>query len=311
MIVFLLKRFIILIFTFIVVSIIVFTLTRIQGDPRLLFLNPYDSMVDSGLWEEWGRKYGLDKPMPVQYLIFLGKIARGDLDRSFKEQRPVIDLIVEKIPNTLQLGLSAFFASNLIAIPLGVLSAINRGSTMDYFGRLLAAVGQAMPPFVLGAILIIVFAIQLEWLPTSRKGGLDHFVLPVITLGSLSLAGNLRLVRSSMLDVLDSEYVKMARAKGVAEWRIVWKHAFRNALITPITHAGLLLVGLITGSIITETIFAWPGLGRLATNALFEQDYPVVSGTILVFTMAYIIMAFVLDMVYVLVDPRIKAGVDT
>ena len=130
----------------------------------------------------------------------------------------------------------------------------------------------------------------------------------LVTLGSLSLAGNLRLVRSSMLDVLDSEYVKMARAKGVAEWRIVWKHAFRNALITPITHAGLLLVGLITGSVITETVFSWPGIGRLATNAVIEGDYPVVSGTILVFTMAYIVMALLLDVVYALVDPRIKTG---
>ena len=308
MIVFLLKRFVILVFTFIVVSLIVFTLTRIQGDPRLMFLNPYDSMVGPGLWEEWGRKYGLDKPVPVQYLIFLGKIARGDLDRSFREQRPVIDLIVEKIPNTLQLGLAAFVASNLLAIPLGVLSAVKRGSIWDYLGRGLAVLGQAMPPFWLGLMLIFVFAVLLGWLPTSRKGGLDHYVLPVITLGSLSLAGNLRLVRSSMLDVLDSEYVKMARAKGVAEWKIVWKHAFRNALITPITHAGLLFVGLITGSVITETVFSWPGIGRLATNAVIEGDYPVVSGTILVFTMAYIVMALLLDVVYALVDPRIKAG---
>ena len=311
MVAFLLKRLIILIFSFLIVSVVVFTLTRIQGDPRLLFLNPYDSMVDSGLWEEWGRKYGLDKPMPVQYLIFLGKIARGDLDRSLREQRPVIDLIVEKIPNTLQLGLSAFFFSNLLAIPLGVLSAVKRGSILDYIGRSLAVLGQAMPPFWLGLMLIIGFSVQLEWFPTSRKGGLDHYVLPVITLGWLSLAGNLRLVRSSMLDVLDSEYVKMARAKGVASWKIVWKHALRNALITPITHAGILFVGLITGSVVTETVFSWPGIGRLATNAVLESDYPVVSGTILVFTMAYILMAFLIDLVYVLVDPRIKAGVAT
>ncbi len=309
MIAFLLKRLIILVFTFLVVSVVVFTLTRMQGDPRYLFLSPYDSLGNTELWEEWGRKYGLDKPVPVQYLIFLGKIARGDLDRSFREQRPVIDMIVEKIPNTLQLGLSAFVASNLLAIPLGVLSAVKRGSIWDYVGRSLAVLGQAMPPFWLGAMLIIGFSVQFEWFPTSRKEGLEHFVLPVITLGWLSLAGNLRLVRSSMLDVLDSEYVKMARAKGVAGWKIVWKHAFRNALITPITHAGLLFVGLITGSVVTETVFAWPGIGRLATNAVNEKDYPVVSGTILVFTMAYIVMALLLDVVYALVDPRIKAGV--
>jgi peptide/nickel transport system permease protein len=265
-------------------------------------------MVDSGLWDEWGVKYGLDKPVVVQYFVFLGKIARGDLDRSFREQRPVIDLIVEKVPNTLQLGLAAFILSNLIAIPLGVLSAVKRGSVWDYAGRSLAVLGQSMPPFWLGLMLILLFSVELGWLPTSRKGGIDHFVLPVITLGSLSLAGNLRLVRSSMLEVLDTEYVKMARAKGVAGWKVIWKHALRNALITPITHAGILFVGLITGSVVTETVFAWPGLGRLATNAVIEQDYPVVSGTILVFTLAYVILALLIDVVYALVDPRVKAG---
>lgn len=305
---FLVKRFLILIFSFLVVTVIVFTLTRLQGDPRIMFLSPYDSIVGPGLWEEWGERYGLDKPMPVQYFIFLGKVARGDLDRSMREQRPVIEMIREKIPNTLQLGGVAFLFSMSLAIPLGVISAVNRGSVWDYLGRTIAILGQALPPFWLGLMLILIFAVELQWLPTSRKGGLDHFVLPVITLGSLSLAGNLRLVRSSMLEVLDSEYVKLARAKGVSRTKVVWKHAFRNALITPLTHAGILLVGLVTGSVVTETVFAWPGLGRLATNAVLETDYPVVSGTILVFTLVYIMMAMSIDVIYSLVDPRVKAG---
>jgi peptide/nickel transport system permease protein len=157
-------------------------------------------------------------------------------------------------------------------------------------------------------MLMLLFAVRLGWLPTSQKGGVEHFVLPVITLGSLSLAGNLRLMRSAMLDVLDSEYVKLARAKGVPRLRVIWKHALRNALITPITHAGLLFVGLITGSVVTETVFAWPGLGRLATNAVVEQDYPVVSGTILVFTVVYVTIAVFMDVIYAIVDPRIKTG---
>lgn len=305
---FLVKRFVILVITLLVVSVIVFALTRLQGDPRVLFLNEYSSLVGNDLWDEWGRKYGLDKPMAVQYFIFLGKIARGDLGQSLREQRPVIEMIREKLPNTLQLGLAAFVFSNLIAIPLGVLSAVKRGSIWDYFGRTLAAFGQALPPFWLGLMLVFLFAVRLGWLPTSQKGGIEHFVLPVITLGSLSLAGNLRLMRSAMLDVLDSEYVKLARAKGVPRLRVIWKHALRNALITPITHAGLLFVGLITGSVVTETVFAWPGLGRLATNAVVEQDYPVVSGTILVFTVVYVTIAVFMDVIYAIVDPRIKAG---
>lgn len=299
-------RLLTLMLTLLVVSVIVFGLTRLQGDPRALFLSEYDTLVDRSLWDEWGRKYGLDKPVPVQYLIWLGKVVRGDFGESFRQQRPVLDVVVEKIPNTLQLGLAAFTFSMVVSVPLGVLSAVRKGSAWDYVGRTLALLGQGLPPFWLGLVLILIFAVKLGWLPTSQKGGPDHFILPVVTLGTLSLAGNLRLVRSSMLEILDSEFVRLARAKGVPGRAVVWKHAFRNALIAPLTHAGLLLVGLLTGSVVTETVFSWPGMGRLAVTSVTQNDYPVVSGVILIFTVMYVGAALLTDTVYAVIDPRIR-----
>jgi len=308
---YLLIRVVILLLTLLVVSVIVFGLTRLQGDPRALFLSEYDTLVDKSLWNEWGRKYGLDKPVTVQYLIWLGKVTRGDFGDSFRQQRPVLDVVAEKIPNTLQLGLAAFAFSMVVSVPLGVLSAVRKGTVWDYAGRSLALLGQGLPPFWLGLVLILVFAVKLGWLPTSQKGGPDHFILPVITLGTLSLAGNLRLVRSSMLEILDSEFVKLARAKGVSRVTVVWKHAFRNALIAPLTHAGLLLVGLLTGSVVTETVFAWPGIGRLAVTSVTQNDYPVVSGVILIFTVLYVAAALVMDLLYAIIDPRIRLRGDS
>jgi peptide/nickel transport system permease protein len=215
-------------------------------------------------------------------------------------------VIVERIPATLQLAASAAFFSVIVGVPLGVLSAVKRGSLLDYAGRTLALFGQALPPFWLGIMLILLFAVRIDWLPTSGRGGITHYILPSITLGWLTASGLLRIVRSSMLEVLDSEYIKLARAKGVSNRSVIWKHAFRNALLAPLTYAGLLLAAFITGAVVTETVFGWPGLGRLAVQSVNNNDFPTMTGIVLLFTVSYLGMNLLVDIAYAYIDPRIR-----
>lgn len=287
------------------VSIVVFAIARVQGDPRdLLFAQQFGNQ-DPKQWEEFGRQIGLDKPMVYQYGLFLGRAFKGDLGKSIWQYKPVSSLIWERLPATAELALGAIIFST-ISIPLGVLAAVKRGSIWDLSARAIAILGQSMPSFWIGIMLVFVFAVQFELLPTSQRGGLSHFVLPVITLGIFPLAGMLRLIRSSMLDVLDSEYVKLARAKGVSGNVVIWKHALRSALVAPLTFAGLLIAGLLTGSIIVETVFVWPGMGLLAIGGVQSNDYPITQGVVLVFTMFFVLSSLVVDIVYTLVDPRIR-----
>jgi peptide/nickel transport system permease protein len=288
-----------------VVSFLVFTISRLHGDPRNLLYAADAIEFDQDQWDALGRELGLDKPFTVQYAIFIGKLLRGDLGESIWRYKPVTEVLWGRIPATAQLALGGFIFS-LLAIPLGVVSAVKRGSVWDIFARAIAVLGQSMPSFWVGIMLIFLFAVNLEWLPTSRRGDITHYVLPTITLGIFPLSGILRLVRSSMLDVMDSEFIKLARAKGAANARIVWKHAFRNALIAPLTFSGLLIAGLLTGSIITETVFAWPGLGLLAIGGVQNSDYPVTQGVVLVFTAFYVLTSFMVDLAYAFVDPRIR-----
>jgi len=194
----------------------------------------------------------------------------------------------------------------VLGVPLGILSAVKRVSVWDYFGRSFALMGQAMPPFWIAIVLVWVFSVQLGWLPTSRRGDWTHFVLPVATLSWLPAAGLLRLTRSSMLEVLDSEYIKLARAKGVGSRMIIWKHAFRNALISPLTFAATLLASFLTGTVVVETVFAWPGIGRLAVNAALNTDYPLITGLALVFAVIFLMASLAADVAYALIDPRIR-----
>jgi peptide/nickel transport system permease protein len=249
---------------------------------------------------------GLDRPLIVQYLVWLGKAVQGDLGKSLWEKRPVTESLMQRIPATLQLGGAAWAFAMLIGVPLGVLSAVKRGSIWDYIGRVVATFGQALPPFWLGLMLILFFSVQLEWLPLGRRGGLDHLILPAITLGWLAAAGILRLVRSAMLDVLDSEYVKLARAKGVSQRNVIWKHAFRNAMLVPMTYAVLILSGFLTGTVVTETVFSWPGLGRLAVVAIQSNDFPMMAGAVMLGTGLIVVANFAIDIASVIVDPRIK-----
>jgi peptide/nickel transport system permease protein len=292
-----------MVFTMLLVTILIFGLSRARGDPRLMLL---DDNTTQETWDTWGEQMGLDRPLIVQYLVWLGKAVQGDLGKSLWEKRPVTESLMQRIPATLQLGGAAWAFAMLIGVPLGVLSAVKRGSIWDYIGRVVATFGQALPPFWLGLMLILFFSVQLEWLPLGRRGGLDHLILPAITLGWLAAAGILRLVRSAMLDVLDSEYVKLARAKGVSQRNVIWKHAFRNAMLVPMTYAVLILSGFLTGTVVTETVFSWPGLGRLAVVAIQSNDFPMMAGAVMLGTGLIVVANFAIDIASVIVDPRIK-----
>ena len=286
-------------------TILVFSLSHATGDPRYLYMTQY-TRTTSEDWEAQGKAMGLDKPLILQYVIWVGKAVRGDFGNSVYYQRNSLDMILESLPATLQLSGISFVAAMIIGIPLGVLSAVKRSTAWDYAGRSFALLGQSVPPFWIAIVLVIIFSVQLDWLPTSRRGDWQHFVLPVATLGWLPAAGLLRLTRSSMLEVLDSEFVKLARAKGVSSGSIVWKHAFRNALIAPVTYAMILLAGFMTGTVVVETVFAWPGIGRLAVNAALNTDFPLVTGLALVFGMMFLAASLVADVLYGVLDPRIR-----
>ncbi len=282
---------------------VVFGLSRAAGDPTFLFISEYttDEVI-----AEWRKEFGLDRPYPIQYLSWLGTAIRGDFGASLNEARPAIDVVVQRLPATLQLAAVSFVFAIAIGIPIGVLSAVKRGSWWDLGGRVFALIGQATPNFWMGIMLVLLFSVQFELLPTSGRGGIDHYVLPAITLGSGSAAGLVRLTRSAMLEMLDSEFVKFARSKGVPAHTVVWKHAFRNSLIVPVTYAGLILAAFTTGTVVVETVFGWPGIGRLAVTAINDNDFPVMSATVLLFTLMYLIVNFIVDISYALIDPRIR-----
>ena len=217
-----------------------------------------------------------------------------------------MELIWERAPATIQLGVAAFAFSIILGLPLGVLSAVRRGSPMDMTGKVIALVGQSAPNFWLGIMLMFFFAVKLDVLPPYGRQEAVSLILPAITLGWYYVAANMRLIRSAMLDALDSEYVKLARAKGVSPTSVIWKHALRNALIPALTFAGVTLGALVTGSLVVETVFAWPGLGQLAILALFSSDYPLLQGVVMVFTMLYVLADLMVDVLYAYIDPRIR-----
>ena len=301
---FLTRRLISSLIAVLLATFIVFALSRMAGDPRYLYL--VGGYTTQEVWDAWGEKMGLDKPLPVQYFMWLGKALQLEFGESLTTSEDAFHRIRKAVPATLQLAAGSWLFAVLIGIPLGVLSAVKRGTVWDFAGRTFALFGQALPPFWVGLVLIMIFSVQLGWLPTSQRGGIEHYVLPSMTLGWLAATGLLRLVRSGMLEVLDSEYVKFARAKGVSSRTVIWKHAFRNALIVPLTVAALIMVGFLTGTVVTETVFAWPGLGRLIVEAINNNDFPVMTGGVMVFVVLYLTAVFLIDAAYALVDPRIR-----
>ncbi len=293
-----------IIVTLIAVSMIIFIMARVTGDPRVLLL---DENASQEQWERMGEELGLDKPYYHQYGLFMKDVLRGNFGESIKLQEPVMTAIAGRIWPTVQLGGGAFLLALVVGIPLGVLSAVMRGTAVDQLGRVIAMIGQAAPSFWLGIMFMFFFAVKLGWVPPSGREGWNSIILPMVTLAwGGFLAGSLRLMRSAMLDVMDSEYIKLAKAKGVSTRSLIWKHAFRNALIPPLTLAGVSMPAILTGSITTELVFAWPGMGQLAIQALYTSDYPLLQGLTIVFTLGYVGVALAVDVLYAYIDPRIR-----
>lgn len=286
------------------VSVLVFFLLRLApGDPVTLLLaeTATPEQIDAAR-----EKWGLNEPIPVQYMVFLGRALQGDLGDSLFFKEPAIEVLMERMPATLQLSAVALLFSLSVAIPVGMLSALKRDTIWDYLGTGLAMLGQAIPPYWLGIMLILVFSVGLGWFPTSGRGTIWHLVLPAITLGSVLMALITRLVRSGMLDVLGEDYIRTARAKGLQERRVIVRHALRNILIPLVTVVGLQLGALFGGAVITESIFAWPGVGRLALQAINARDYPMVQASVLFISVVYVFLNLAVDILYVYLDPRIR-----
>ena len=299
---YILRRVLFLFITLWLVSVVVFSLSRFTGDPREMYL---ERNTTKEQWAVWGKEWGLDRPLPVQYLVWAGKTARGDLGNSRYRRVPVTEVIIQKLPATMLLALGAFVLI-VVCIPLGIIAAVQRGSVWDYAGRAFAVSGIALPPFWTGLVLILVFAVWLEWLPAGKRDGFSSYILPCISFGWGAGAGLLRLLRSSMLQVLDEEYIKLARAKGVTRQTIIWRHALKNAAIAPITYSGLLLAGLFTGAVVTEAVFGWPGMGRLAVLTVSQNDFPMIAGLVLFFTLLFVTANLLVDILYGFLDPRIR-----
>jgi peptide/nickel transport system permease protein len=306
---FLIRRFFFGILALVGATLVTFSLSRMAGDPRNLYAQEGGYGVTPERWERLGKELGLDKPLVWQYGVWLGNILRGNWQESLIDRKPVLGKIKERWPTTLKLGLAAYLFSSILGIPLGVLSAVSRGTLWDYVGRGFALLGQALPVFWVAIMMILIFSVRLGWFPSGTLGegiSIKHYVLPTVALGWASAASYLRLVRSSMLEVLDSEFIKLARAKGVSNSVVIWKHAFRNSLIAPLTFSALLLTGLITGAVVTETIFSISGLGRLSFEAINNNDFPVMVGVVMVFTFMFVAMNFLTDLLYAYIDPRIR-----
>ena len=285
------------------ISLLIFILARASGDPTLLMISGQATAEDIVLIRQ---ELGLDKPVPEQYWIFVKNLVRGDLGDSLLKRRPVTEMIGERIINSITLSVFSFTIGTLIATTLGVVAATRRDTWMDSAVKFLAILGQAMPIFWLGIMAIFIFSVQLRLLPTSGTGSLAHFVLPVATMAFFILPGVMRLVRSSMLDVLDSEYIKLARIKGLPEMKVIWKHALRNAMIAPLTVAGMIFANMIAGAIIVETVFSWPGVGRLSYEAVMTRDFPVIQGVTLMVAALVLLVNLLVDITYAYIDPQIK-----
>ena len=297
------KRLLLGLLTLIGVSMIIFIAVRLSGDPVLLLVSPDATQEEI---QKMKIELGLDKPVPVQYVIFMKNSLKGDFGKSTRYRRPALELVMNRLPATIQLALLAFIVSITLGITIGVISVTKPGSWFDFLGKTLAMLGQAMPEFWIGIMAILIFSVQLGWLPTSGRGGLQHFILPSLTLGWYSAASIMRLTRSSMLQVMGSEYIKTARLKGNPERVVVWRHALRNALIPIIAMGGMQLGRLLGGAVIVETIFGWPGLGQLILEAINTRDYTVVQTGVFITSTFFILLNLVVDLMYGVIDPRIR-----
>ena len=286
-----------------VISIVVFALARVTGSPLDVLLPEEATTVDIARVEA---RWGLDRPLHIQYIKYMGNVIQGDFGESFRFRGSVSDMIWERLPATVQLAGFAVLVSAALALPIGIIVAVKKDTPIDTIGKIIALLGQSLPSFWLGIVLMWIFAVYLGWLPTSGRGGISHMILPGIALGWYNVAALMRLTRSSMLEVLDTEYVKLARIKGIPEWKVIWKHCFRNALIVPLTYFGLIGAVIMTGSVVIETVFSWPGVGQLTIEALRSRDYQVVQAMVLMFATGFLAINLLVDILYAYLDPRIR-----
>ena len=303
MVTYLIGRVLQTLLSMLVVISIVFVLTRLSGNPVHLLLDVNATQRD---FEILTHHLGLDKSLPMQYGIYVKNIVQGDFGKSVLSRRPVTEHIWERLPATVELGVVAMVMSVLLGVPIGVYSAVRRGGILDSAARVFAVLGQSLPPFWLGLMLILVFAVILGVLPAGGRGGLQHLLLPAFTLGYFTSAAIMRLTRSSMLEVLGADYIKFARLKGLHEQVVLWKHGLKNALLPVITFAVLLFVQFLGGAVVTETVFAWPGLGRLILESITTRDYPIVQAGVLVLSALYLIGNLLVDMLYSWLNPKIR-----
>jgi peptide/nickel transport system permease protein len=300
---YLLTRSIQSVVTILVISVVVFVMARATGDPVTLLASDKATAQDIALLKQ---QLGLDQPLPIQYWVFITNAARGNLGKSLADKGDVAQLIGERLPNSAVIGVPALLLSTIIGVAMGVAAAVKRDTWVDKSMRVVAVLGQSMPAFWVSIMAIFIFSVVLRVLPTSGMGSPDHYILPIAVLTFFALPMRMRLMRSSLLEILGAEYVKQARAKGLSERAVIWRHAVRNALSPQLTSFGLTLAFAITGAVLVETVFSWPGLGQLAYQAMLSRDYPLIQGTVLLVAVLVVGANFLVDVLYAYIDPRIK-----
>ena len=283
--------------------LIVFVAQRLSGDPVALLL-PMDATEAD--FEAMRSALGLDRPLPVQFVVFLRDALLGDFGHSYLWNMPAMDLVLERLPATLELALAGLVFALALAVPLGVLSAVHRGGWIDNAAKLFAMLGQAMPGFWVGLLLIVLVAVKLQWLPAYGRGTVGHLVLPAIALGWYPVAAMTRTLRSAMLDIMQSDFVRMERAIGLPERAIVWRFALRNAAVPLVTLIGVYFANMLGGAFVIEVVFAWPGVGRAVVEAVFARDFPVVQAGVILAAVIFVVVNLIVDLTYGLIDPRIR-----
>jgi ABC-type dipeptide/oligopeptide/nickel transport system permease component len=289
----------------VLLSMTIFCLVRITGDPAVLMAEPGAKEEDL---QAIRKEFGLDKPWPLQYVTFVTSIARGDFGRSIYYRVPAFDLYLQRLPASLLLAAVAMAISLILGIPIGIFSAVRLNTWVDNFGKIFALLGLSLPSFWVGLILILLLSVSLNWLPSSGSGSFAHIIMPAFALGWVFTAAHMRLARSAMLEVLGSEYVKLARIKGLSERLVIGKHAFKNAIIPVLTLAGINLVLMVNVAVVVESVFAWPGIGRLLYEGVAFRDFPVVQTTVLMGGVMIVVVNLIVDILYAYIDPRIHYG---
>jgi peptide/nickel transport system permease protein len=284
-------------------SVTIFFFVRVTGDPAVLLVEPGASQADL---DAIRHQFGLDRALPIQYWDFVSHLVRGDFGQSFYYRTPVLELYLSRLPNSLLLALAAMAFSLLIGIPTGIIAAVRVNRWWDSVGKVFALLGLSLPSFWIGLVMILFFSVYLGWLPSSGAGTPLHIIMPAFALGWYFAAAHMRLTRSSMLDVLGSEYVKLARLKGLPEALVITKHAFKNALIPVLTLAGINLVIMVNVAVVVETVFAWPGVGRLLFEGIAFRDFPVVQATVILGGAMIVVVNLLVDVLYAVIDPRIR-----